>query len=76
MMMGWGVMLSEVVSYILDSWCPIDAKVSLLGTIPYPVKVHINGFGQPDLFYCSVHDSACVELSVSMGVAGCGCPIS
>ena len=43
--MGCGVALCVVVAAVVLSSIPADDEVSLFGTVSYPVKSHVEGFG-------------------------------
>ena len=59
--MGCGVALCVVVAAVVLASIPADDEVSLFGTVLYPVKSHVEGFGASllhrlvdDAFGCAV----------------------
>jgi hypothetical protein len=50
------MLFSEVVSKITTSRGPIDIELSLLNSVPYPVKTNVHDFGV--LLFYSVVDNA------------------
>ena len=45
---GRWVMLGKVLGKILTAGLPVDAKLTLSGTVADPIKAHIHGLGTPD----------------------------
>ena len=42
---SYRVVLCEVVTLVVSSFPPVDAKLSLVDTVPDPVKPHVHCFG-------------------------------
>ena len=70
-MMGRGMMLGVIIAKIFRARTPIDYKVSLADTVANPVETYVHCFG---VFFLIVSFAKpdVIELSVCIGVGGCG----
>ena len=62
------MVLGKIISQVVGAGTPVDGKFTVVGTVLYPIKAHVNGFG-PALFYCFVGNSA---GALVVGLDGCG----
>ena len=57
MMMGWGMVLREIIGKIISTLSPMNNKHPLRHPVPDPVKVHVDRFGSA-LFHCAIGDAS------------------
>ena len=56
LVMGWGMMLGDVVGHVFGPGGPENGKLALADAIAEPVETHVDGFGAA-LFNCVVEDA-------------------
>ena len=54
--MGWRMMLCEVVGQVCGTWCPVDVELFLVHTVLDPEEAHVDGAGAL-LFYGILGDA-------------------
>ena len=73
-MFRW-ILYGEIFNKFSFSWFPKHVVVALVDSILYPIKPYIRSFGG-FFWVMSFNIPSAVKLSVCMGVACCGWPIS
>ena len=58
-MMDWGVMLGDIVAFVVTARCPIVPALFLADSVAKPVKFHVHGF---ELFHDIVVDNADLRI--------------
>jgi hypothetical protein len=67
-MMGWGMVLGEVVGEIVFTGRPMNYELVLLDSVADPLKAHVDGFWAT-LFNRFIDDASCACI---FGLDGCG----
>ena len=56
LVVGWSMMLGEVVSIVVGARLPVDVVLALLDSVSKPVIAHVKSFGA-SLFDCASEDA-------------------